>query len=132
MGKKKEGPRAGRAKRRTFTPEYKLAIVAEWEQLTEPGARGALLRREGLYHSHIQDWKRLADAGSLNALAARPSGPKPSKSEADRQVEKLEREKAALAEELEKTKKALAIMGKAHELLTLLVEGSDSATPPRR
>ncbi|RMI30009.1 transposase, partial [Actinomadura harenae] len=97
MGEKKEGPRAGRAKRRTFTPEYKLAIVAEWEQLTEPGARGALLRREGLYHSHIQDWKRLADAGSLNALAARPSGPKPSKSEADRQVEKLEREKAALA-----------------------------------
>ncbi|GAA0597425.1 hypothetical protein [Actinomadura livida] len=54
MGEKK-GPRAGRPKRRVFSPEYKLAIVEEWEQLTEPGARGALLRREGLYHCHIQD-----------------------------------------------------------------------------
>ena len=38
---RKQGPRAGRPKRRVFSPEYKLAIVAEWEQLTEPGARGA-------------------------------------------------------------------------------------------
>ncbi|MFV2179986.1 hypothetical protein ACFHW2_43400 [Actinomadura sp. LOL_016] len=42
-------------KRRVFSPEYKLAVVEEWERLTESGARGALLRREGLYYSHIQD-----------------------------------------------------------------------------
>jgi transposase len=47
VGKKKRGPRADRPKRRTFTPEFKLAIVEEYERLSEPGARGALLRREG-------------------------------------------------------------------------------------
>jgi transposase-like protein len=127
---KKKGPRADRPKRRVFSPEYKLAIVEEWEQLTEPGARGALLRREGLYHSHIQDWKRLRDAGSLNALAARPTGPKPRRSEADKANEKLAAENARLADELARTKKALAIMGKAHELLELLSESADSDTEP--
>jgi transposase len=58
-------PRADRPKRRTFTAEYKLAIVAEYDALTEPGARGALLRREGLYHSHIIEWRRARDAGVL-------------------------------------------------------------------
>ena len=43
------GPRADRPRRRSFTPEYKSAIVAEYDALTEAGARGALLRREGLY-----------------------------------------------------------------------------------
>ncbi|MFE3546006.1 hypothetical protein ACFXK0_23850 [Nocardia sp. NPDC059177] len=43
----------GRPKRRRFASECKLAIVAEYEQLTEPGARGTLLRREGLVHSHL-------------------------------------------------------------------------------
>lgn len=88
------------------------------------------MRREGLYHSHIQDWKRLRDAGSLNALAARPTGPKPRRSEADRANEKLAAENARLADELAMTKKALAIMGKAHELLELLSESADSDTEP--
>ena len=46
------GPRADRPKRRTFTPAYKLAIVEEYDQLADARERGALLRREGLYHSH--------------------------------------------------------------------------------
>lgn len=129
--KKKRGPRAGQAKRRTFTAEYKLAIVAEYEGLTEQGARGALLRREGLYHSHILDWKRSRDAGALDGLAARPSGPK-GKSSADRDNERLVRENAKLAEELARTKKALAILGKAHELLGLLSEGSGSDPRPEK
>jgi len=60
--KKKRGSRDGQAKRRTFTAAYKLAIVEEYEQLTEPGSKGALLRREGLYHSHLIDWARSRDA----------------------------------------------------------------------
>ena len=62
---KKKGPRADRPKRRSFTAKYKLGIVAEYEALTVSGAKGALLRREGLYHSHIIDWKKLRDAGSV-------------------------------------------------------------------
>src|SRR5438445_9681379 len=87
---RKKSPRADQPKRRSFTPEYKLAVLAEYEMLTEPGARGTLLRREGLYSSHIVDWKRVRDAGSLDALAAKPSGPKPAKSESERRAEKLE------------------------------------------
>jgi transposase len=130
--KKQPGSRADRPKRRSFTPEYKLAIVAEYEQLTEPGARGALLRREGLYHSHLIEWKRLRDAGSLNALAAKPSGPKPAKSEADKRAEKLEAENARLAAELAKTQKALKILGKVHEVLDLLSKTSDDEQNPPR
>ncbi len=48
-----EGPRAARPKRRVFTAEYKMRIVAEYDQLDDPGARGALLRRERLYTSNI-------------------------------------------------------------------------------
>lgn len=75
VGKKKRGPRAGGPKRRSFAAEYKLRVVEEYERLTEPGAKGALLRREGLYHSHIVDWRAARDAGALGAPAAKPSGP---------------------------------------------------------
>lgn len=125
---KKNGPRADRPKRRTFTAEYKMAIVAEYEQLTEPGAKGALLRREGLYHSHVIDWTRLRDAGSLNALAAKPSGPKPARSESDRRAEKLEAENARLVAELAKAKQANEVLGKLAEFLELLSNNSGNDT----
>ncbi|WP_225732497.1 MULTISPECIES: transposase [unclassified Nocardia] len=124
----KKGRRAGgggRSKRRSFTAEYKLAIVAEYDGLTEPGARGALLRREGLYHSHVIEWRRARDEGGLNALAAKPTGPKPAKTEADRRVEKLEAELARTREELARKDKALAVLGKAHELLEMLSSSED-------
>jgi hypothetical protein len=77
-GSKKKGTGSARRKRRSFAPEYKLAIVAEYEMPTEPGARGALLRREGPYHSHVIEWTRARDAGALNALAAwRPARNRP-------------------------------------------------------
>ncbi|BBX97796.1 hypothetical protein [Mycobacterium lacus] len=72
-----QGPRADRPRRRNFTPEYKAAIVAEYDALTEPGARGALLRREGLYSSHIVEWRRARDAGALAAGQAVVVGPRP-------------------------------------------------------
>jgi hypothetical protein len=60
---------AARPRRRRFSPEYKLAILAEYDRLTEPGDKGALLRREGLYTSHIVEWRRARDAGALSGLA---------------------------------------------------------------
>lgn len=131
VSKKKRGPRAGQPKRRTFPPEYKLAMVEEYERLTEPGAKGALLRREGLYHSHLIEWMRARDAGALDGLAAKPSGPK-GRTSVEKDNERLARENAKLAEELARTKKALAILGKAHELLGLLSESADSETGPKK
>ena len=66
------GPRADQPKRRTFTPAYKLAVVEQYDQLTDPRERGALLRREGLYHSHIQQWREARDKGTLPALSPKP------------------------------------------------------------
>lgn len=53
-------------KRRTFSNTYKLRILEEAEQCTEPGQIGALLRREGLYSSHLTDWRRQRRQGRLN------------------------------------------------------------------
>jgi transposase len=119
------GARAGRPKRRTFTAAYKLAIVEKYDGLTDPGERGALLRREGLYHSHIQKWREARDQGALGALSSKSAG-RPSTSKAEEDNERLRQENERLAGELAKTKAALDIVGKAHALLELLSESADS------
>lgn len=124
-------PRAERPKRRRFSAEYKLAIVAEYDALTEPGAKGALLRREGLYSTHILDWRLARDHGALKALESKPPVRKDAKSPADKENDKLRRENDKLAVELAKSRKALAILGKAHELLELLSESAEPGAPPR-
>ena len=85
--------------------------------------RGALLRREGLYTSHIAEWRKARDAGARDGLA-----PKPKSRRSPEQVEldKLRRRNERLETELAKTKLALEITGKAHALLELLSESADS------
>jgi transposase-like protein len=119
-------PRAGQSKRRTFTAEYKLAIVEQYDQLTDAGERGALLRREGLYHSHIQSWRKAREKGVLEALEAKPSG-RPKRSNTEAENKRLTAENERLAAELARTKAALEVVGKAHALLELLSESADSA-----
>lgn len=62
--------------RRRFTAEYKRRIVREADRCTTPGAIGALLRREGLYSSHLTTWRAARDRGELEALTPRKRGPK--------------------------------------------------------
>ena len=66
-----------KAARRTFSAAEKLRILNEADACTLPGQIGALLRREGLYSSHLVKWRRLRAAGQLQALAPQPRGPKP-------------------------------------------------------
>ncbi len=116
------GPRADRPKRRTFTAEYKAQILAEYDG-ADRGERGAILRREGLYSSHIIEWRKAAEAGARSGL-----GPT-ARDRRDREVEAL-RARAERAEaELARTRAALDLVGKAHALLETL---SESAEPPRR
>jgi transposase-like protein len=68
------GPRGDQPRRRVFTAEYKLRMVAEYDGTSTPSERGALLRREGLYHSHIIEWRKARDAGTL---VARPTAERP-------------------------------------------------------
>ena len=115
-------PRADRPKRRTFTAEFKAAILAEYDAADRAG-RGEILRREGLYTSHIIEWRKAADAGALSGLA--PA----TRDRRDREIEQL-RARAEKAEaELARTRAALDLVGKAHALLETL---SESAEPPRR
>ena len=114
---------APKPKRRRFTAEYKLAILDEYERLTDPGAKGALLRREGLYSSHLVEWRHARDAGALKELAAktRPAKRSAEQLELDRARKRIER----LEDDLAKHKLALEIQGKASELLERLLAGSD-------
>ena len=123
------GPRAGQPKRRTFTAAYKIRILELYDQLEDPRERGALLRREGLYHSHIEYWRQARDKGALTALSEKPAG-RPSRSAAEVDNERLRKENEKLATELARTKAALEVVGKAHALLELLSESADSGTRP--
>jgi transposase len=120
-----QGPRSGRAKRRSFTAAYKARIVREYEQAAGPGERGALLRREGLYTSHISQWRNSRDTGAEKALEEKPAG-RPGRSAADTENERLRKENEKLTAELARTKAALEVVGKAHALLELLSESADS------
>ena len=114
---------AAKPTRRRFSAEYKLAVLDEYERLSDPGAKGALLRREGLYSSHIVEWRRARDAGALKELApkARPANGRAEQVELDRARRRI----ARLEDELAKHKLALQIQGKASELLERLLAESN-------
>ena len=111
-----------RARRRTFTAQYKLEILAAYEAAPE-GEKGALLRREGLYSSHIVEWRRARDAGALAALAA-PRGRKRRDPQAER-IARLEAEKHQLEQELAKTRFVVDVQAKLHALLETLSESAE-------
>ena len=115
-------PRSDRPKRRTFTAEYKAQVLAEYEA-AETGERGAILRREGLYSSHITEWRKAAGAGATTAL-----GPK-TRDRRDREIEQLRTRAEKAESELARTQAALDLVGKAHALLETL---SESKGLPRR
>ena len=121
-------PRSDRPKRRTFTAEYKTQVLAEYDA-ADHGERGAILRREALYSSHITEWRKAAQAGAATALGPRTRG---SRDRRDREIEQL-RVRAKKAEaELVKTRAALDLVGKAHALLETLSESTGLAKRPPR
>jgi transposase len=112
-----------RARRRTFTAKYKLEILAAYDAASE-GQKGALLRREGLYSSHIVAWRKARDAGALAGLAA-PRGRKRRDPQAER-IAQLETEKQQLEQELAKTRFVVDVQAKLHALLETLSESADT------
>jgi len=116
------GPRADRPKRRSFTAEYKTQILAEYDA-ADRGERGAILRREGLYSSHLIEWRKAALAGAQAGLG--PVG----RDRRDREIKQLRARAERAESELARSRAALDLMGKAHALLETL---SESAEPPTR
>lgn len=109
--------------RRQFSAKYKARILDEHESLDKAG-RGALLRREGLYSSHITEWRRQRDAGALEALA-RPAG-RPTADPRDSEIARLKRENERLADDLGKARAVIEVQGKLSALLDQLASGSVS------
>ena len=118
-----------RPKRRRFTAEYKLRILQAADACSRPGEIGALLRREGLYTSHLSDWRRQRDEGALAALD-RPRGrrrPNPLENENAELRRRLERAEADLA----KARKVIEVQGNVSALLGELMGPGSAKTDPK-
>jgi len=102
-----------KAKRRRFSASYKLKILEEVER--NPGQSGSILRREGLYSSHVSAWRKQREDGALKALGKK-RGPK-GKSAEQVQLERLQRDKARLERELYKARAIIDAQKKLAEIL---------------
>ena len=110
-------PENDRRHRRRFSREDKVRIVTEADRCTGKGEVAALLRREGLYSSHLSMWRQQLRMHGENGLDAKKAGRKPVRDERDKKLEQLEREKAKLEQELRLARKVIELAGKAHEIL---------------
>ncbi len=114
-----------RAKRRRFDAQYKTRILVEADACL-PGEIGALLRREGLYSSHLTTWRRQRDEGALAALQPKRRGPKARRaSSEERRITQLERENEKLRHRLKQAETIIEFQKKVHDVL-----GIPLGTPP--
>jgi transposase-like protein len=119
------------AKRRAFTAEYKLTILAEADAAAgQPGAIGALLRREGLYSSHLVTWRRERQVGMLKGLTPQKRGPKSKHNPQEEEMQKLRRENQRLTEELRKAAIVIDVQKKVGALLGWSLPKADPEEKP--
>jgi transposase len=113
--------------RRQFTAQYRLRILEEADRCTEPGEVGRLLRREGLYSSHLTTWRKARRKGSLQGLASKKRGAKPAeRNPLDAKVRELEAKVVRLEKELHTAHTILDVQGKVAGLLGFnLNDGKD-------
>jgi transposase-like protein len=107
-----------------FSGDYKLAVLAAYDRCTEPGEKGALLRREGLYSSLVTDWRRQHREGALAVTPGRSEGGRggPSRTE----LARLRAENERLKKKLAKAEAIIEVQGKVHALLEELSKSADS------
>lgn len=111
-----------RAQRRIYTAEYKLRILQETDTCSE-GQIGAILRREGLYSSHLTTWRRQRQAGQLAALSDNKRGRKPTAvNPLSAEVERLRRENERLSQRLQQAELIIDIQKKASSILNITLE----------
>lgn len=115
-------------KRRQFSAAYRLRILEEADGCRSPGEIGRLLRREGLYSSHLANWRKARRTGVLSGLAPKKRGAKPmTRNPLQPKVRALETEVARLQDELRKAHTILEVQGKVAGLLGINLEnGGDS------
>lgn len=104
-----------KAQRRRHSVEYKLQILEEADRASEPGEVAALLRREGLYSSHLAAWRKQRREGSLAGLAQKRG--RKGKDARDKRIEELERDNARLAKKLDQAETIIEVQKKLSRLL---------------
>jgi len=121
-----EAPRAGRSARRSFTADYKRAIVAEYDA-APVGSKGAVLRRERLYDSHVTEWRAQITAGTLGASRHGPRPGSTSRTAEQAEIAQLRKQVAALEKtvtdrdsQLAQARDALDVLGKGVAFLEAL------------
>lgn len=115
-------------KRRQFTAEYRLRILEEADRCTKPGEVGQLLRREGLYSSHLTSWRKAQREGALRGLASKKRGAKPrARNPLETKVRELEAENARLQAELHKAHTILDVQEKVAGLLGFDLESGKNS-----
>ena len=120
----REAPRpnpevVARAKRRTYTGEYKLQVLAEADTARGTGEIGAVLRRNGLYSSHLTKWRQERKSGILEGLAPQKRGPKSKANPLTGENQKLRRENERLTDRLRKAELVIDVQKKVAMLLGL-------------
>jgi transposase len=108
-----------KASRRRFTAEYKRRIVIEVEACTQPGEIGAVLRREGLYSSVVQRWRRQLREESLSSSKKSSSYPSPAQPTAGKEIVSLKRENERLKERLRQAELIIDVQKKVSEMLQI-------------
>jgi len=118
-----------KARRRRLTPAYKRRILQEADRCTKPGEVGALLRREGLYSSHLAAWRAARVRGELAGEGAKRRGPKPKPVSADaKRILQLERELRRLRARAERAEALVEVQKK----LSALLQQDDERSTGRR
>ena len=113
------------AKRRQFSAKYKLRILTEADQCTRRGEIGALLRREGLYSSHLTTWRRQRERGQLAGLSPKKRGHKPDPQAAE--LARVQWENERLKVRLEQAETIIEVQKKLSQMLGLAPAEKDEA-----
>lgn len=106
-----------RVTRRRFGAKYKKRILDEVAVCTAPGEIGAVLRREGLYSSHLTKWREQAKRGELAGLAAKKRGPAPKADPRDKKLAEVEKALARMTRRAERAEALVEVQKKLSELL---------------
>ena len=114
--------------RRRFTSRYKLSVLEQADRCQHPGEIGALLRREGLYSSHLSTWRRLRREGVLQGLSPQQRGPKPNAVAGEqREIARLQKQVLKLEHELEKAHTIIDVQKKLSALLSTIPKDESSS-----
>jgi len=115
-----------KAQRRTFTATYKLRILEEADE-SGPGGVGAILRREGLYSSHLTAWRKARRSGALQQLGRKRGRKRKSSNPLEKKVDRLERDLARAREQLRQAELIIEVQGKVAGLLGFSLENGKSS-----